>query len=397
MSEPVSPLAYHRAVARILEQENPKSFAALTVREAPDTAVLEQELLRSTYRLDPTAHPDVHAAAARAAAGLGITVPLDLYADGGRSGANAELLFVPTRAVLVFTGDTLEILDADELCSVAGHELAHHLLWTAEGGRYLAAARLLDAAESDARTPSEYLETARRYRLATELFADRGALAACGTLHSAVSGLVKMTTGLRTVDPTSYLRQAAEVDFTKPSAGVTHPETVLRAWALQEWVERPDTADGVVASALTSQLDLSTIDVVGQDELAAITRDVVAAVLATDGLRGEDAVELAGQYGVELPVAPVTPPDLGARGLSVETTRYLAAVLVDFATADPDAGVEAQALALALGDRMGLGKETEKTVVRELGLSDRARTALRRRTDEIVAASNAAPTTGVTG
>ena len=51
---------------------------------------------------------------------------------------------------------------------------------------------------------------------------------ACGSLTTTVSGLVKVVTGLAKVDSAAYLRQAAEVDYSVPSAGTTHPENVLR-------------------------------------------------------------------------------------------------------------------------------------------------------------------------
>ena len=272
-----APLPYHRDVAAILERENPVAFGSLRATVPQD---LDQLLLRQTYRVDPAGHADVHAAVQRAADALGVTVPVEIYVDESGQGANAALVYVPDRAVLVLTGGTLNLLDDDELCAVAGHELAHHLLWTADDGRYLATARLLDAAESDARTPSEYLETARRFRLATELYADRGGMQACGSLTTTVSGLVKLATGLTTVDSAAYLRQAAEVDYSVPSAGTTHPETVLRAWALQEWAERGPGADASVAAALGPQLDLGALDVLGQDRLAEITRSLVWLLVA---------------------------------------------------------------------------------------------------------------------
>lgn len=382
------PLPYHRVVADLLERENPHAFRALIPDPATDATVLEQALVRSTYRLDPGAHADVHTAVARAAEALGVEVPLELYADESGQATNAELIFVPSRAVLLFSGDTLNVLDADELCAVAGHELAHHVLWIYDGGRHLAAARLLDAAESDARTPTEYLETARRLRLATELYADRGALRASGDLDLAISGLLKLTTGLRTVDVPSYLRQAAEVDFTQGSAGATHPETILRAWALQQWHEHREQAEDDVEAALTPVLDLATIDLVAQDRLATLTRKLVASLISNGALSGVDGIELAESYGVSAQPSAVAPPALGELTLSKDTRHYLAAIVVDFATADADADLDAQVAALSIARRAGLGADAEWLLVHELGLSDRARATLTTRlADEVGAVS----------
>lgn len=394
----VSPLPYHRVVADILARENPQAFAALlgsaqrptsaTDPAATDQPSLDQALLRSTYRLDASAHPQVHAALTRAAEALGVAVPVEAYAeqglDAGGDGANAELVFVLDRAILVFRGRTLDLLDDEELCAVVGHELAHHCLWTAEDGRYLAAARLLDAAETDARTPPAYLESARRYRLATELYADRAALVATGSLASSVSGLLKVTTGLSRVDPAAYLQQAAEVDFTSASAGTTHPEPVLRAWALQQWVESPGPeADARVAAAIAPELDLASLDLPDQDRLRDRTVSLVTTAVSLSDLRAPEVLELAGQYGAVAPPEPTSWDDLGLEPepepLGRPTRRYLAAVLLDLATADPDSDSAASVASLALAQRVGLGPELLRLLSTELDLGERARLRLQER------------------
>jgi hypothetical protein len=378
------PLPYHRDVAAILEIEQPKAFAALIPSEAGSTSDVHEALLRHAYRLDPIGHPMPHAAVARAAKALDVTVPIDLFAFEGTLGNNAELIFVRERPVIALSGDTLNLLDADELCAVAGHELAHYVLWTADGGRHLAASRLLDAAETDARTEAEYLETARRLRLATELFADRGALVACGSLTTTLRSLLKLATGLTEVDPDGYLRQAAEVDLSKPSAGTSHPETVLRAWALQKWEQEADAAEPDIARALAAQLDLNALDLLDQDRLRTATQVLVGAVLAYEDMRTEDVVDHAGQFGVQ--VGAPSRLDLSADQLAPETRRYLAAVLLDFATVDADLGIDAMARMLRLAQRAGLATELDKLIATELDLSDRAHSKILARMGELAGA-----------
>jgi hypothetical protein len=421
----VAPLPYHYAVAELLERENPSSFAsllpvsansatsAISPSSSGDFDQFDQALLRQAYRLEPAGHPEVHLAARRAATALGIEVPVEIYAGQGGGSPNAELIFIPGRAVLLLSGDVAGLLDADELCAVAGHELAHYLLWTCEGGRLLAASRLLDAAESDARTPSEYLETARRFRLATEVFADRGSLVAASpaeadpgetsALSAAVGGLLKITTGLGKVDAGAYLKQAAEVDFRVASAGVTHPETVLRAWAMQQWLEQGAAAEATIASALAPRLDLDSLDILGQDSLAALTRQMVAELLSDRRLRSDEVLELARQFGVvvsadavpadvvptdQMVAADVVPAEVvvsdgGRTELAVETRKYLAAVLLDLATVDPDAGTEAVSTILVFARRWGVGKEFERMIKTELDLSDRTATKVIARANEL--------------
>lgn len=378
MRHQLGPLPYHVAVTSILQRETPKAFAALG--SAPvGGAELDQALLRSTYRLDPSSHPEAHAQLARAAEALGVTVPVELYAGESGGRPNAELVHVHDRAIVVLTGGLSELLSADELCAVLGHELAHHLLWTAEGGRYLVASRLLEAGETDARTSGEYLETARRFRLATELYADRGALVATGSVEPSVAGLIKLATGLRQVDPAAYLRQAAEVDLTSGSSGRTHPENVLRAWALQQWHDAGDEAEDQVAAAIGPPLDLAALDVLGQDSLRELTRELVRQAVLVEPLRTPESAELAERYGALVPPAPAPLSELSEEDLSVlptDTRRYLCAVLADLATCDPDSSRDALAGAVAVATRKRLDRDLVKFLVAELGLGERERAAV---------------------
>ena len=278
---------------------------------------------------------------------------------------------MPDRAVLILTGGTLNLLDPDELCAVAGHELAHHVLWTADDGRYLAASRLLDAAESDARTPSEYLETARRFRLATELVADRGAMLACGSLttdgqragqagHRAGQGRLRgvPAAGRRGGLQRAERRQHPPGDRAAGvgAAGVGG----ARSRVPTRWSRPP----------LGPQLDLAVLDVLGQDRLVEVTRSLVWMLVADDAVRSEEALDLAQRFGVVVGGAPTItdmPTTLGA-----ETRTYLAAVLLDFATADDEGGADDLGAVLALARRVGLGDELLTMIGAELDLGDRA-------------------------
>lgn len=374
-------LPYQREVAAILEKEHPKAFAALRrTATTPEHAELRRTLLRQAYRLDPAGHPVPHGAAARAAAALGIGDPIDVFAFEGALGNNVELIFMPGRPTIAVSGETLELLDAKELCAVAGHELAHYVLWTADDGRHLAASRLLDAAESDARTPAEYLETARRLRLASEFYADRGALVACGDLAVTLRSLLKLASGPARVDSEGYLRQAAEVDFSTPSAGASYPETVVRAWALQRWQQDGDAAEPEIGRCLASRLDLNTLDVVDQDRLRALTISLVATVLGDDAMRTDGVIDHARHFGAS---ADGSAEPFALEALAPETRRYLAAVLMDFATVDPALGAEGVARMIELSRRVGLEDEVDRLVTAELDLSGRARARVLARAREL--------------
>ena len=413
----LEPLGYHQQVARRLMQCEPASWAAFadmlgpaserigaypsasTPAPVPDllhepatgsdpaaaddetadeAAELYRVLARTAYRLDEATHPQVHAAARRAAAALDIGVPIAVHQLEGSTGANATLRHLPGEVVITLSGNLLDLLTDDELCAVFGHELAHRLLWTAEGGRYLVADRLLDALSVDPRTPAAFLETARRWALATELYADRGALRACGDLSIAVSALAKVATGLSVVDAAGYLAQATAAAPEAGSLNGSHPETVLRAWALERWgFEESDRAAHLL---LRPELDVDRLDLPDQHQLEARTRHLIDAAITDPALRGDDTLALARKYFPDLEPAAATPTAAtpvttaattsGTEVLAGSTRRYLAYVLLDLATVDPDAGEPGLLAALRLAGAQGVAAELGEAIDRE-GLAGR--------------------------
>ncbi len=385
----LEPLAYHRAVLSQVRRVDERAWAALRGGEAQD-AGLSDALLRNTYRLEAESHPALHAAGRRAAEALGLQAEVEFFQAQGTGQPNASLLHQGDRAVILFEGPLLERLDRGELTAVCGHELAHRVLWTLESGAYLAVDRLLDAAAGDARTPVHYLETHRRWVMACELFADRGALVACGDLGTTVRALLKIQTGLASVDPAAYLRQADELDLSAGSRGTSHPEGVARAWALQNWLAGED-----VEVLLTGPLDVDAPDLLDAGLLREVSMDFAAHIAQAAGLRTDTVATYAagfadppGPLGVPGGVVPrfdeplaIRPVD-GApiprpRALTAATRQYLCYLLLDLATADPDLGDDALIASMSLARRAGLS-EYDDLADDELGWSDQRRAELTR-------------------
>ncbi len=361
-------LPYHRAVAHRVRMLEPASWASFAqAADADDGTGLDEALRRGAYRLDPAAHPHVAAAARRAAAALGVDVPVSTHQLEGGAGANAALLFTPGEAVVTFSGPLLDLLGPGELTAVLGHELAHHVLWRLDGAALLVADRLLDAVALDARTPPVWAETARRWSLATELAADRGALLACGDLRTAVAALVRTTTGLASADPDAFLAQARSVD---PAAGAapgrSHPETVLRAWALEAWSRSPDEGDEAVAAVLGTGLDLEALDLLDRERLETLTRRVVEAMLADPALATDAVLAHARQFFPDVAPTPGAAATFAVPASATDATRrYLAYVLLDLATVDPDLEDGGLRAALALAASTGLGAAVADAAARE--------------------------------
>lgn len=386
MGEAPAPLGYHAAVVAHLRAGEPAAWSAVSAAASPDAAAVHADLTRNAYRLDPEGHPRVRDAAGRAAKALGVERPVTAFQLEGGGPANAALVTLPSAVTVVFGGPLLELLDDDELAAVFGHELAHHVLWSLAGAQYLVADRLLDTLAADATSPPAYAETARRYALATELYADRGALIACGDLHTAVSALVKVATGLREVDAAAYLRQAEGADPASGSRGHGHPETVLRAWALARWHESAAAGDYAASTLLTPSLDLDSLDLIDRAALGDVTRALLQDVLADSWWRTEAVVAQARQYFPDLDPFPAGAAAAPAWGTPVagsarvvpdtatpNTRRYLGYVLLDLLAADPDLDdEEAVRRALTFAHRVGLGAELDAVARAELSLSPAA-------------------------
>ncbi|WP_317203610.1 M48 family metalloprotease [Janthinobacterium sp.] len=372
---PLAPLPYHLAIVAALRADEPEVWAwAASARARGEYAEqVRADLLKESYRLDADAHAEVHRCAAAAAARLGLDVPVTLY-QRGEGAMNAALYFLPGEAHVVFTGAILERLRGAELEAVLGHELAHYLLWQLDDGAYHAADRILAAAAQDPRADASQLQTARLYRLYTEVFADRGGAVACGALLPAVCALVKTQTGMGEVSGAHYLKQADEIcaPANLCSGGVSHPEIFIRARALRLWCEADAAAEDWLVAAMQGPLALDQLDWLGQERLSALTRRIIMHLLHAPYLRSPALLAHARRFFPD--IQPAARPDArlaadlrGAPGVHA----YAAYLLADFAAADRDLGDVALAAALELALALGLSDTFEPIALKELALTKR--------------------------
>jgi hypothetical protein len=376
----LAPLPYQQALAAHLQMHEPDAWRWAASAEAREehAAAVRAELLRSSYRLDAEAHPALHADCSLAAGRLGAAARITLY-QGGDGAMNATLYFLPGEAHIVLSGPLLERLQGAELQAVLGHELAHHLLWEHDGGKYHVVDRLLQAAAADARADASHLHSARRYALYTEAFADRGACIACGALEPAVAALVKVQTGLAQVNAASYLRQADEI-WAAPGMlqmrGTSHPEVFVRARALRLWTEREPDANDWLARTLEGPLDFRALDMLGQQRAEALTRETIARLLAHPFLQSAAMLAHARSFfpSFAAPDRPLPPPEPAPAGMH----DYLATVLLDFIAADPDLDDVALAAALGLAEGLGCAEALDQRVLKDLRLPKRSLARVKR-------------------
>ena len=210
---PLRPLPYHDAVVDYLRSEEPHvwRWAASAQAKEEHAQEVRTALLKETYRLDPVAHEQAYQCARVAARRLGIDVPVTLY-QLGDGPMNAALYYLPNEVHVVLSGSVLERLNGLELQALLGHELAHYHLWQLDDGAYHCADRILTSTANDPRASPSHVQTARLYRLFTEVFADRGACLACG---SSVSIRGRRTRAIAT----SRTRASSTTTTRSPRAG----------------------------------------------------------------------------------------------------------------------------------------------------------------------------------
>jgi hypothetical protein len=379
------PLPYHQALADYLKTEEPETWAWLGSAKSQSTYAdsLRLELLKQTYRLEPATYPEVFAALEDAKAKLGLEIPVTLYQSQSQRDLNASIFCLPGEAHIVFQGGVLQLLDAAELRSVLGHELAHYSLWVVEGGKHLLADRVIHAMANDPRADASHRESARWLQLYTEIYADRGSLQVTGDSAAVISSLVKMQTGLLQVDAASYLRQADEV-FSRAKIKtdqLSHPETFIRARAVTLWATGEANVDEEVARMIQGEVVMERLDLIAQQRFTDLTRRWLRLYLRpawfrTDAVRGQAKLFFADfDFAPEGHTDPELLEELRGTGLSVRD--YFCYLLLDFVAVDYDLELEPLRAAFALAAELGWDGRIESLAVKELKMKKREAQELR--------------------
>ncbi|MEM7431634.1 MAG: M48 family metalloprotease [Pseudomonadota bacterium] len=368
-----SPFPYHTDVCTHLKRNEPGLWQWFMSDNfsATDAEQSKLELLKSCYRMGAESHAELYQIAHEVAQKLEIDCPITLYqAQAAGAPPNAALYFFTDELCVVLSGAIDELLNHDEMRSLLGHEFSHHRLYTEQGGEYFAASRLLNWCAHQPDCHEAYVETARRYQLHVELYADQGAAFVCDGAEAAMSGLIKVSTGLKSVAVPDYVQQAEEI-LSKEGAGsegITHPEIYLRVKALHDDMAEP----GAFKTLVRGKLDSGRLDILDQRELATLTHNVVRTLGSNQRFRSDEHTVLLREYfpsfkwddtkrSVDVLRRPVTEA-------SELTQTYIAYVLLDLATADRDDSYPLLGAVLRFADRLGIHKILEKTARKELKL-----------------------------
>jgi hypothetical protein len=332
----VEPLLYHVEVAAELERLEPVAWAAFAVADATGRGAPGPEMadppvggasLPASEALDPTVDARAFTALARAAGALGVAEPVALHRTPGPT--LASIVRLPGEVRVLLSADLLDRLDEPGLTAVLGHELGHLALWTASGGRFLVAGRLLEALARDPQSPAVYAETARRFAAASEALADRGAALACGSDAVAAAALASVRG------------------------------------------EREGSGSGTEAA-----LDIGRLDVLDRARLEAATRALIEDALSVGILQTDVVLAHARSFFPDLDPVALAPDRAAPRPVpdpaTPETLRYLAYVLLDLATVDRTLEEPGLTGAAAVASAVGLDGPFAEAARREFALGDRA-------------------------
>lgn len=377
MPQPLTPLSQHHALTGWLRTEERAVWDWFSNKErlVADEEQVRLSLLRDTYRMDADGHPEVFREIEAACEALGLEAAVHAYQAQGGSQPNASVCYLPGEAHLIFEGPILALLSPEELRAIIGHELAHHFLWQMDGGALLLADRILDASAAHPDAHPAHLQSARVWRLTTELFADRGAFLATGSLETAVSALVKTTTGLSQISAKSYLTQASEIfSKSRPKTNqLSHPETFIRARALQLWVEEDPSLEEAIAAMLDFDEGLDGLTLVQQAGLGDLTRRFLGHLLHPEWLQSDAILAHARLFFRDFSPAPSADATLGAElaELPATTREYLCQVMLDFCAVDADLHDQPIIRCLELAREMECLGAFEKLLTKELKVKAR--------------------------
>ncbi|MEX0938806.1 MAG: M48 family metalloprotease [Pirellulales bacterium] len=372
----LEPLPYHFAIRGYLKNEESQIwewYASNRVR-AEQAEEIRFDLLKSTYRIDRKIQPAIYDVADDVAKQLGLAVPTTLYQAQNPQGLNASLAYIPEEAHVILHGPIASRLSEQELRALLAHEFGHLLLYSRWDGDLLIVDQVLAAMSHDRNADTPHFASARLFRLYTEVFCDRIALDVVGSPLDAISMLVKITTDLDEVHAESYLKQAEEILGQGPvkTEGLSHPESYIRAHALQLWHEQGAEANPRITELIEGPTALDELDLTAQVRVMGITRRLIDAMLTPKWLQTEMVLAHARLFFDDYAPADSV--------VSVEALReevhqcdqalrdYYCYVLLDFTSADRELEEAPLAHAIGLAEALDLSKEFLSIAAKGLNL-----------------------------
>lgn len=383
----LSVLDYHKKTAAYFQQQQQAwNFFSTHNHKEEQLKEFKTDLLKNTYRFTEEADAALYQKVNMAKEKLALTLPVIIYQAEHSGEMGAGIVYVNNEAHIVFSGNIIQHLTNEELQAVIAHELSHIQLYNQLNGDIEVADRMVSAiANHHGTTPAHY-ETARLFRLYTEIFCDRGAYIVTGSYAPIVSSLVKLSTGLQTVNADSYIKQAEEIfsaDAQTKTSGISHPENFIRARAIWLWHSKGSEADAAIKQMIEGHTSIEELDLFKQQEITQLTRQLIKLLLQPKWMQTPHTTALAKQYFAQLNVNETV--DTATLATQVEHMHsnihdYLAYVLYDFATNDKELEDVPMGYCFFLADELNIGKPFANTVKKEKKLTDKKLATLKKQT-----------------
>ncbi len=398
---------YHLATRDVLKTIDPKVWDWFGQRRNdPQTAeALRFELLKTTYRLSRDSHPRLYAAADKACRILKVALPVTLYQSQAESLPNAALAFATDELHIVLMGKVEESLTDDELEALMGHEVGHHLLNQLDEGDHWRAWDVLRAACLDAHSHPAFTHSFRKWCLYSEIFCDQAALEVVADPNIVVSMLVKLTMGATAVDSVEFLRQSQEildrleVEKKLGSDEATHPETYIRAFAVNRLANLAPAFDDSLTILIEGAIDMGSLDLLQQRIISRATRQLLRRTFRHHAMHSDLMMSHAKLYFEDFALAELKRDEtcnellslIGNQQSKDAVASYLAYILLDFATADRSLEELPLANSLQIAEELGIKEVFVSIARKELKLRKNQIDQCDRSKDEIIRNSTSTP------
>jgi hypothetical protein len=336
----------------------------------------KKEILKDSYRIDDKTHPEIFDILKEIKEKINLPIDITIYQEQMSYQNNVGIIFYQDEAQIVISGRVIKLLNTEELKAILAHELYHYYLFYIDQKAFEITDRIITSIANDADSPEVYLESARLFKLYTELYCDRGAYEILENKDAMISALVKLSTGIDRVNVEAYLEQADEIleNDNKSTHAVSHPETFIRAKALDLWVNNKEEAAKEIEKYIEPKIEFEKLNLFSQEKLQNLTYQLISIFLKPVWSKSERIVNMAKEYfpnfiaDTSLDVEDVF-EQIAETGNS--TKKYLSYVLLDFALVDSELGNIPLGYAFELADYTKIIDEFNVIVKKELNLTVR--------------------------